>query len=453
MRDFRFRWLAVLIGGALLPCWMLPVSATVSSVAPPTDVEAEAEEQTAGEQQTGYLRVVDEPGKSISLEIASRRFIHEDDSKPTIALVSVAHIADQSFYDGIAGKLSEYDVVLYEAVAPAGVRSGEGDTRVEKIESTRQALRFVASMVEQYRAARSKYPADLASLEAYVDTLAPMVRNWFSHAITDPWGQRLVYKRTDGQPRYELFSVGPPEEKEDSDDADGSPVTDRILFTEHGSIHPMPSEDDNLQKQLADALGLAYQLESLPYESSNWIISDMTAEALFSAFSGTEVDFEMFSGTLTGTSLPARLVGMMLRMISVLDAMYDGAVSDMVKVLFIEILGDEQVVQASMKQMGADFARILIDERNQIVIDDVAALIENRPGVESIAILYGAAHMPDLAERLTDQLGYVEAREDDAAWLQAISVDLAESRIDQRQLMQMRSMVRRMMRSPAMRSR
>lgn len=451
MADSRFGRFAALIGCALLPYWLASISAGAAVAAPSDEVKPDAQAQATDEHTGEYLRVVDEPDQSISLEIASRTFVHEDTSRPTISLISVAHIADQSFYRDITEKLKRYDRVLYEAVAPAGVRSGQGETREEKIQSTRQALRFVAGMIERHRAEQGEYPADMSALQDYITTLDPLVRNWFHHAVTDPWDQPLIYERTEEHPGYVLFSAGPPAGEAVSQEDHHAVEGGRIVFADHDSIHPMPREEDNLQKQLAEALGLAYQLESLPYESSNWVISDMTAEALFHEFSGTDVDYDLFSGSITGTSLPARLIGMLLRVIQVLDTMYDGAVSDMVKVLFIEILGDEQMVQASMAQMGADFATILIDKRNQVVIDDVAALLEDEPELESIAILYGAAHMPDLAERLKDQLGYTA--HDEAAWLRAMTVDLTESRIDQRQLMQMRSMIRRMMRSPALRNR
>jgi len=427
-------------------CFTAP-AAGLGAALPDEPTAPREENATPSDSPSRFLRIVDEPDELIALEIASRTFEHEDDSKPTIGLMAVAHIADKSLYDAIASKLESYDIVLYEAVAPAGVRSAHGETEAERIETTHRSLTFIASVVEQYRQARGAYPENLAALREYVSTLEPIMQNWFHHAAIDAWDRPVTYQRTDDESGYELFSSGP---KGMNDGDDGSEEDDRIRFLAHGSVHPMAREENNLQKQLADALGLAYQLEALPYQSSNWRISDMTAEELFSAFSGTEVEFETFSGTLAGTSLPARVVGMLLRFLQMLDGMYDGAISEMVKVLFIEILGDEEMIKASMKQFGADFARILISERNQIVIDDVARILETQPEVESIAILYGAAHMPDMAERLTEQLAY---QEDETDWLRAIEVDLTESHIDTRQLMQMRSMVRRMMRSAAMRGR
>ena len=91
---------------------------------------------------------------------------------------------------------------------------------------------------------------------------------------------------------------------------------------------------------------------------------------------------------------------------------------------------------------GKGFSEVIIDGRNQVVIDDLKRLIADEPEVESVAILYGAAHLPDLAERLHDQLGYLPG---DDRWLTAIEVDLTESAVTQRDIRQIRSMMKWMM--------
>ena len=87
--------------------------------------------------------------------------------------------------------------------------------------------------------------------------------------------------------------------------------------------------------------------------------------------------------------------------------------------------------------------------RNQVVIDDLKRLIENdgngeSPRVSSVAGLYGAAHMQGMARRLINQLGYQPTQE---IWNRAIEVDLEESVVSQRELMQIRMTVRNAMRS------
>ena len=92
---------------------------------------------------------------------------------------------------------------------------------------------------------------------------------------------------------------------------------------------------------------------------------------------------------------------------------------------------------------GPAFREVIIDERNQIVVDEVKAIVEGDRGVGSIAILYGAAHMPDMGERLADQLGYGPTGEQ---WLSAIEVDLTESAVSAEQLQTFRRMMRQQLR-------
>ena len=106
-------------------------------------------------------------------------------------------------------------------------------------------------------------------------------------------------------------------------------------------------------------------------------------------------------------------------------------------------------MEMSMGQFGEGFSEVIVEMRNQVVIDDLKSIIENdgkgeNPGVSSIAVLYGAAHMQDMARRLIDQLGYQPTQ---VKWNRAIEVDLEESVVSQRELMQIRMMVRNAMRS------
>ena len=62
-------------------------------------------------------------------------------------------------------------------------------------------------------------------------------------------------------------------------------------------------------------------------------------------------------------------------------------------------------------------------------------------GALAVAIFYGAAHMPDLEERLT-VMGYVPWKEREARWFRAIEVDMAQSAVSPAELKQMRRMIR-----------
>ncbi len=65
------------------------------------------------------------------------------------------------------------------------------------------------------------------------------------------------------------------------------------------------------------------------------------------------------------------------------------------------------------------------------MIDQLRTIRELEPEVDSVAVLYGAAHMRDMADRLTSQLGYQATGE---TWVTALKVDLKHSAIPPGQL-------------------
>ncbi len=71
------------------------------------------------------------------------------------------------------------------------------------------------------------------------------------------------------------------------------------------------------------------------------------------------------------------------------------------------------------------------------------AIIDSEPAIDSVAVLYGAAHMEDMGERLVEQLGY---RTRDETWFTAFEVDLTTSVITPQELEQVRRMVRQQLR-------
>ena len=85
--------------------------------------------------------------------------------------------------------------------------------------------------------------------------------------------------------------------------------------------------------------------------------------------------------------------------------------------------------------------------RNQVVIDDLKSIVEGEDEHESIAILYGAAHMRDMALRMSEQLDY---ESDEERWYRAIEIDLEKSAVTERDLRQMRMMMKQMMRMQSM---
>ena len=145
-----------------LAALLLPVSAVCGQLAAqsqPQDLPAESE--------AAYLRVVEEPGESIALEIAAQRFVPADGSGPKIGLVGVSHIGERELYDQIQSLLGEYDVVLYESVMPPGAAGAGGDDDEQRRASTTQAMQFVTAALATHHDQLGKYPQDQTQLLAF----------------------------------------------------------------------------------------------------------------------------------------------------------------------------------------------------------------------------------------------------------------------------------------------
>lgn len=381
-----------------------------------------------------YMRSADVPGRSVSLEVAARRFVGA--SGPKVTLVGVAHVAEESLYRQLQDLLDAHDVVLYESVMPAGAGGAGGTTHTERVASTVSAMRLTGGVIELHRGEQGRYPADLASLNEFAGRRDARLSQWLTAAATDAWGCPVAYSVDEDGRRYVLTSLGA-DGRPGGDGADGDlEVTNDTL--------PRPGlqlvEGDNLQSELAAALGLTFQLDGIDYDRPNFRCSDMSMDQLQRAMLAEGLDMGPLEGSLAGSSLPGRIAVFFLRLIRTFDIFVDGMIADALKLILIELFSDEAFLEQSIRQVGEGFERVLIDQRNQVVMDDLRAIVQREHDVKSVAIFYGAAHMPDLAERLAEQLGY---QPDGEQWFTAFEVDLTKTVLSPAQVQSLRVMIRR----------
>jgi hypothetical protein len=83
-----------------------------------------------------FLRVSrNEQGEATSLDTAIVRFVPRDDARDAtfdgvvVDLVGAVHVGEKSYYDALNKEFDNYDVVLYELVAPEGTRVPRGGAR------------------------------------------------------------------------------------------------------------------------------------------------------------------------------------------------------------------------------------------------------------------------------------------------------------------------------------
>ena len=117
---FRQSWIG-LIGFCI--CWSAVGAQDRSSA------EAAAEPVLEQDSMDGFIRVrKDGKFKPLALETSITRFEGKSASGTPVVvdLIGVVHIGEQAYYETLNQRFAEYDVVLYELVAPEGTRIPKG---------------------------------------------------------------------------------------------------------------------------------------------------------------------------------------------------------------------------------------------------------------------------------------------------------------------------------------
>jgi hypothetical protein len=339
-------------------------------------------------------------------DTASRTYITSDGSLPEITLVGVVHIGDAAYYDAIVAELATHDLVLYESVLPRGAFGTRGDTELARQRATQDAMLFVRNLLAQFKRANERFPADAAALRAFIVARDTRLARPIDLAFRDAWGQPISYTLFDDE--FELRSLG-------SDGKTGGqgtaldlvlgPIEDETRAT-NGVKQDKPRD---LYKELADALGVTLQVRSINYDRVGWEPADLPMEELLDRLwrrGERSFTLEMLSND---SGLQQGVVRFLLSLVSN---------SPSFKKMVVRALG-----QAGTRSEGAlpDVdQRIILDERNEAVLDHLRMVLQspNRPA--RIAIFYGAAHMPEF-ERSLETAFHMKAGA--ARWSTAMSVD------------------------------
>jgi len=163
-------------------------------------------------------------------------------------------------------------------------------------------------------------------------------------------------------------------------------------------------------------LELAFQLEQIDYTRANFKHADLSPEEFAESMKAK------------GESLLSMMLRMMGQAIAA-EAKQPAGKSDaqMLLALFSKDrpLRLKRILAGQLSEMGGGIAALegptgstLVSERNKRAVEVLEREIKN--GSRRVAIFYGAAHMPDMAERI-EQL--YQLRATDTTWLVAWEMD------------------------------
>jgi len=167
----------------------------------------------------------------------------------------------------------------------------------------------------------------------------------------------------------------------------------------------------NTQVTMKNLLDLSFQLDEIDYSARNFVHADLSPEELSQSMQerGESVYvyfWRLFYASMNQYARDPLGLGEMKKVSSMLSAGTDNTF----KVLLAYELVEPKNYQAIL---GEDADSAVIGARNQRAIDVLREQL--RSGKRNIAIFYGVAHMPDLEQRLTQQLGF--------AWLNSTWID------------------------------
>lgn len=420
-----------------ITCVLLALSLGASAVAKAEPPPAESPEP--------FLRATTAADGRRTLELSSRSYRRVDGTGPTITLVGAVHIADASFYAAKQAELDGHDLVLFE-----GVRStGMGDIPASlddaaKVSATAKRMRFLAQLAV---AARERTGAFAESFESLARD-SGRLGDYVSRSTADGWGRpielEIVERPAEGTvPASQLArfrSLG-------ADAAAGGegPAADLVFDGDAIPVERRASrggDGGNIQARLAKALGVAYQLDAIDSGKPNWRNSDLDVEEVRARLEQAGPDASMVLRLLEGNSLEARVAGVL---ISFLGA--SRTLSSVVKLMMIEQLSAAGGELGGMGGMGgvkslAAMQKVIIDDRNRVVLDDLRRIIDEERDLASIAIFYGAGHLPAFERSFRGELGLEPVGE---TWTAAMSIDPRETGMSPAQLRSMRRMLERSM--------
>lgn len=439
-RTLSFLTVAVLLAA---PAWAQQAPAA-----------APARQQDAEVATPRFVRVQEsDDGNVVAMQLAAREYTRADKTGPTVTLVAAVHIGDQSFYSTLQDVLDPMDAVLYEGVRPAGAGRTEFDTEVDsdtrKAKRTEQRIRLLAIAAHMQKT-DGRFPPALTVL---LDDADPRLKTALAGAEFDAWGRPFEYRvlstppdaaaadapDAPARPResLEIVSLG----------ADGQPggegVNADLRFSDQPALKASEipksaagsGKGKGLQQELADSLGLEFQLSAMTHERPNWRSSDLAVDQVQERIAAAGGDAQTLFKTLDGSSLQAGLLRLVLGIMKFIPGG-----SAMGKLVLIETLGraDELMASGAGPGIDAKTMSVIVHDRNAVVIADLKQIIENEPEIKTVGIIYGAAHMPDLEAQLKG-IGYTESK---VTWHDGMTVDLRKEGIQPKQAETLRKQIR-----------
>ena len=344
-----------------------------------------------GDDPAPYSRIIEDKPRHFRIETASRHF--QAPGKPDVWLAGMVHDGSPDFFLKVNEFLKTQPLVLIEDDnSEIGEPPDTGATDVEKKKWTRQALKFLGKLVEGYHQEFEVYPE---SFDSVIFALEPTSEWAFDMrmCMTDAWGHPIAYHKTDSG--YSVHSAG------------NGAGNDPSLTVTASANWQWTTIDENRSSH-SDSLGLLDQSNGgLTFDHPNFYFCDMLAgeykrriKAVPKARTTPYFTNEDAPNSFDEKKYP-----------------HDKQVQ---RFLILEASGVPHIPEVTHPE-GEDHVTLM--ERNDVVWAEVFKRIAE---AQPVCVLFGAAHLYDLEQRLVAQEGYAPT---ETQWSTVFEVDLSKSKI------------------------
>jgi hypothetical protein len=273
--------------------------------------------------------------------------------------------------------------------------------------------------------------------------------------IGDPDYYRALQKHLDAQTLVLFEGVNAGNHKRHVRQSAEPPVTPPPAKLPSGPADP--GGQPGIQSTMAKSLGLVFQLDAIDYDHTNFLNSDLSIQQIERLLAGHAGDSPAALAQPAGAGEPAAGDASFQNLMQAMDgSSFLGSIMRMglqfigssaklqaiTKLAFIEVLGELKGDLTAIHGLPPDMQqliKVLIEARNQTVIEDLKTESRLIPRSGSIAIFYGTGHMDDLEKRLTRDLNYHSVGE---IWLTAFSVDLQRTGLSTGELTMVRNLIK-----------
>jgi len=172
----------------------------------------------------------------------------------------------------------------------------------------------------------------------------------------------------------------------------------------------------NTQIMMKNMLELSFQLDEIDYGASNFVHADLTPTELLKSMDERGESLYVYFWRLFYASIDQYAKDPLgLKDMRMLSAMLSADSDNAFKIMLAYEMTDMDTLR---EILGEDADSAVIGARNQRAIDVLKSQLDG--GAKRVAVFYGIAHMPDMEQRLIDQLDLVYL---DTTWIDAWRLD------------------------------